>query len=44
MLTKQEWIFALKLWYKSGFPVIGAQWCDNFDSVPTTCKFSYSRH
>jgi hypothetical protein len=31
MLTEQKQIFALKMWYKSGFPVIVAQWHNHFD-------------
>lgn len=44
MLTKQEEIFALKMWYKSGFQVTVAQWWNHFDSLPPTCKAMYNLH
>jgi hypothetical protein len=44
MLTKQELIFTLKMWYQSGFPAIVAQSHDHFDSVPPTCKTMYNLH
>jgi hypothetical protein len=41
-LTKQVQIFALKMWYKSGFPVFVAQWHDRFDSGLPSCKAMYN--
>jgi hypothetical protein len=44
MLTKQEEIFALNMWYTSSFPVIVAQWWNHFGSLSPTCKAMYNLH
>lgn len=41
VFSKQVRIFALKIWYESGFPQIVAEWGDHFDPVPPTCKDMY---
>jgi hypothetical protein len=44
ILTKQEQIFPLKMWYKSSFPVSVARWHDYFDSGLPPCKAMCNQH